>query len=83
MRIPRVFQRLLAELMCGQVIGLQVCGGCGAMRVFCQVVKFCNTVVRTLGHSVLLRSSMQSKRGGSATDARTKCKGSILNAKSQ
>jgi hypothetical protein len=48
MRIPRMLQSLLAEFMGSQMIRLRVSGGSSAVGVFCQVVKLCGSIVRTL-----------------------------------
>jgi hypothetical protein len=54
-----VFQSLLAEFVGGQVISLCVSGSGGGVSVLCQVVQLCRSIMRTLGHRILLTCSMQ------------------------
>jgi hypothetical protein len=45
-----VLVRLFAQLVSGQMMPLAVGGGCGGMGVSCQVMKFCDSIVRALWH---------------------------------
>ena len=56
-RILRVLQRLLAELMGCKKISLTVSCGRGSVGVCGQIVKFCNSIVRALRHNYLRRLS--------------------------
>jgi hypothetical protein len=38
--IHRLFQRLLAEFVCGKVVALTVRDRSGCVRMLCQIVKF-------------------------------------------
>lgn len=49
-----VFVGLLAEFVSGQVISLAVSDGSGGVGVGRKVMEFCNSIVRALGHGVLL-----------------------------
>ena len=61
MGVLRVFERLFTEFVSGQVICLAVGSSGSRVRVGCQVVQFSCSVVRALGHSVLLACSMRSE----------------------
>lgn len=50
----RVLVRLLREFVSGQVISFAMGGGCGGMSVGSKVMQFSSSIVRTLGHRVLL-----------------------------
>jgi hypothetical protein len=78
MRVLREFAGLLAEFVSGQMICFEVGGGSGSMGMGCQVVKFRGSVVRTLGHGILLGCSMQGSRaksGENLAPSRTKADG--------
>jgi hypothetical protein len=49
---------LFAQLVSGQMISLAMGGGGGSMGVSCQVVKFCESIVRALWHGILLLNRM-------------------------
>jgi hypothetical protein len=69
--------------MSGQMICLAVGFSSGGVGMGCQVVKFRGSIMRTLGHGVLLPCSMQINRPGSSERsfiAWIKPKGSILSA---
>jgi hypothetical protein len=53
----REFVSVLAQFVGCQMICLAVGGGGGLMGMGCLVVKFRSSIVRALGHSVLLDSS--------------------------
>jgi len=57
-----VFESLSAEFVSGQMIGFAMGFSGGGVGVGCQVVKFRSSIVRTLGHDVLLAGSMQKDR---------------------
>lgn len=57
--IQRVLMRLFAQFVRGQMIAFAVRGGGCGVGVRCQVVKFGDSIVRALGHVVLLLASMQ------------------------
>jgi hypothetical protein len=64
------------------MIRLPVGGSGGGVGVFCLVVKFRGSIVRTLRHGVLLTRSMQTSRaesfGAISREVRIKRKGSTL-----
>jgi hypothetical protein len=57
-----VFESLLAEFVSGEMIRFAVSDGGGSVGMLRQVVKFRGSIVRTLGHRVLLSYSMQTKQ---------------------
>src|ERR1035437_801425 len=59
MGVQRKLESLFAEFMCRLMISFAVGGGSGKVGVGCQVVEFCSSIVRALGHGVLLACSMQ------------------------
>lgn len=65
--VLRLLQNLLAQFVSSQMIRFRVSGGSGCVSVFCKVVQFCGSIVRTLRHSVLLTCSMQTS-GNWATE---------------
>jgi hypothetical protein len=61
----RKLKSLPAEFVSSQVIGFAVGGSGLGVGVGCQVVDFRGSIVRTLGHGVLLGCSMQTIRARS------------------
>jgi hypothetical protein len=57
-----MFESLLAEFVSGQMVCFAMGFSGGCVRVGCQVVEFCGSFVRALGHDVLLPGSMQTGR---------------------
>jgi hypothetical protein len=53
-----VLVRLFAQLVSGQMISLAMGRGGGSMSVSCQVVKFCDSIMRALWHGILLLNRM-------------------------
>jgi hypothetical protein len=60
--VPGLFEGPFAELVSGQVISVAVGGSGSSVGVGCQVVQFCDAIMRALGHVVLLTCSMQAGR---------------------
>jgi hypothetical protein len=59
MGVQRKLVSLFAEFVSCLMIFFAVGGGSGKVGVGCHVVQFCGSIVRALGHDVLLASSMQ------------------------
>jgi hypothetical protein len=64
MGVHRKLESLFAEFVSGLMISFAVGGGGGKVGVGCQVVEFCSSIVRALGHGVLLACSMQTPEHG-------------------
>src|ERR1017187_9782841 len=62
-RVHGVLVCLFAQLVSGQMISLAMGGGGGSMGVSCQVVKFCEPIVRALWHGILLLNRMDCTGG--------------------
>jgi hypothetical protein len=60
-----MFQRLLAKLVCGQVIALGVGCGCGFVSVSGKVVQLCGSIVCALWHGALLYGSVNHRESSS------------------
>jgi hypothetical protein len=54
MGIPGLFQRLLREFVSSEMISFAMSGGSGAVSVRRKIMKFRDSIVRALGHIVLL-----------------------------
>ncbi len=67
-----MFEGLFRQFVSGQVISLLMGNCCGSMGMFRQVVKFRDSIVRTLWHGVLLAGSMQTNGDSRSEDFATK-----------
>jgi hypothetical protein len=68
MGAPRVFESLAAEFVSGQMIRFAMGFSGGGVGMGCQGVEFSGSIVRALGHDVLLACWMQGGRPSDRKD---------------
>jgi hypothetical protein len=61
--VQRVLEGLFAQFVSGEMISFAVGDSGGSVGMGCQVVQFRGSIVRTLGHCVLLACSMHARLG--------------------